>query len=133
MPRSHLGKNPKGHTSNPEFARSDLQKMRYLAFHLHLNYNCNMKKRHLIKTKYGDFQVSIWYDKSDKTYLVETVGFDKTMTFGASIAEAKRMAKELIELLAECALKDGNVVVDSTMRVVGKKVKPESVLQLKHA
>ena len=92
-----------------------------------------MKKKHLIKTKYGDFQASIWYDKSDKTYLVETVGFDKTMTFGASLAEAKRMAKELIELLAECALEEGNVVVDSTMRVAGKRIKPESVLQLQHA
>lgn len=92
-----------------------------------------MKKKYLINTKYGDFQVSIWYDKSDKVYLVETFGFDKTMTFGASIAEAKRMAKELIELLAECALEEGNVVVDSAMRVVGKKIKPESVLQLQHA
>ena len=107
--------------------------MQYLAFHLPLDYNCDMKKKYLIKTKYGDFQVSIWYDKSDKAYLVETVGFDKTMTFGASLAEAKRMAKELIELLVECAMDDGNVVVDSMMRVVGKKIKPESVLQLQHA
>ena len=107
--------------------------MQYLAFHLYLGYHGVMKKKYLIKTKYGDFQVSIWYDKSDKSYLVETVGFDKTMTFGASVAEAKRMAKELIELLVECALDDGNVVVDSMMRVVGKKVKPESVLQLQHA
>ena len=92
-----------------------------------------MKKKYLIKTKYGDFQVSIWYDKNDRSYLVETVGFDRTMTFGVSIAEAKRIAKELIELLVECALEDGNVVVDSTMRVVGRKIKPESVLQLQHA
>ena len=92
-----------------------------------------MKKKYLIKTKYGDFQVAIWYDKSDKSYLVETVGFDKTMTFGASLAEAKRMAKELIELLVECALEEGNIVVDSAMRVAGRKIKPESVLQLQHA
>lgn len=92
-----------------------------------------VKKKYLIKTKYGDFQVLIWYDKNDKSYLVETVGFDRTMTFGVSIAEAKRMAKELIELLVECALEDGNVVVDSTMRVVGRKIKPESVLQLQRA
>ena len=92
-----------------------------------------MKKKHLIKTKYGDFQVAIWYDKSDKSYLVETVGFDKTMTFGASLAEAKRMAKELIELLVECALEEGNIVVDSAMRVAGRKIKPESVLQLQRA
>ena len=107
--------------------------MQYLAFHLYLGYHGVMKKKYLIKTKYGDFQVSIWYDKSDKSYLVETVGFDKTMTFGASVAEAKCMAKELIELLVECALEEGNIVVDSAMRVAGRKIKPESVLQLQRA
>lgn len=92
-----------------------------------------MKKQYSIKTKYGMFRVSIWYDKSDKAYLVETIGFDKTMTFGRSLAEARRMAQELIELLVESALHEGNIVVDSTMRVIGRKVKPESVLQLQHA
>ena len=92
-----------------------------------------MKKQYPIKTKYGTFRASIWYDKSDKAYLVETIGFDKTMTFGRTLAEAKHMAQELIELLVESALQDGNIVVDSAMRVIGRRIKPESVLQLQHA
>lgn len=92
-----------------------------------------MKKEHSIKTKYGSFQVSIWYDKRDKAYLVETIGFDKTMTFGKSLADAKHMAKDLIELLVEVALDEGNIVVDSAMRVIGRRIRPQSVLQLQHA
>lgn len=92
-----------------------------------------MKKKYHIKTKYGVFQVSIWYDKRDKAFLVETVGFDKTATFGRTLAEAKKMAKELIELLVESVLDEGNIVVDSMMHVVGKKLKPESILQLQRA
>jgi predicted RNase H-like HicB family nuclease len=92
-----------------------------------------MKKNHLIRTKYGSFQVSIWYDKRDKAYLVETHGFDKTMTFGRSIMDAKHMARDLIEMLVESAMDEGNIVIDSAMRVIGRKVRPESVLQLQHA
>ena len=92
-----------------------------------------MKKKYSIKTEYGPFQAVIWYDKRDKAYLAEAVAFDRTMTYGKSLAEAKRMAKELIELLVESTVDEGNAVVDSNMRVVGKKIKPESVLQLQHA
>ena len=96
-------------------------------------YSVPMKKKHFIQTKYGNFQVSIWYDKRDTAYLVETVGFDKTMTFGRSLAEAKRMAKDLLELLVECEHDAGRAVVDSAMRITGKGVKPGSVLELQHA
>ena len=82
------------------------------------------KKTHTIQTKYGDFSVQIWYDPRDKAYLVETKGFDRTMTFGATITEAKRMAKELIELLVESAMDEGKVVVDEKMRILGQRVKP---------
>ena len=92
-----------------------------------------MKKKYTIKTEYGSFQALIWYDKLDKAYLVEAVAFDRTMTYGKSLTVAKRMAKELIELLVESTVEEGNAVVDSNMRVVGKKIKPESVLQLQHA
>ena len=105
----------------------------FVALQLRRGYNCSMKKKYSIKTEYGAFQAAIWYDKRDSTYLVETIGFDRTMTFGKSLAEAKRMAKELIELLVESTMDEGNAVVDSNMRVVGKKIKPESILQLQHA
>ncbi len=101
--------------------------------HARSEYPDGMKDNHLIRTKYGSFQVSIWYDKRDKTYLVETHGFDKTMTFGASLMDAKRMAKDLIELLVESAMDEGNIVINRAMRAIGRKVRPESVLQLQHA
>ncbi|MBI5469808.1 hypothetical protein HY968_00595 [Candidatus Kaiserbacteria bacterium] len=63
-----------------------------------------MKKKYAIKTKYGTFEAKIWYDKSDKVHLVETTGFNKTMTHGDSLAHAKAMAAELIELLVECEM-----------------------------
>jgi len=92
-----------------------------------------MKKKHAIQTKYGNFDVAIWYDKLDKAYLVETVGFNKTMTFGRSLSEAKRMAKDLLELLVECEHDAGRAVVDTKMHITGKGVKPGSILELQHA
>ena len=79
-----------------------------------------MKKTYLIKTKYGNFNVSIWYDKSDKLYLVEVPTFDKTMTQGSTPAEAKRMAQDLIELLCEVAFDDHKLVIDDERRVVAR-------------
>ena len=90
------------------------------------------KKRFSIKTDYGIFQAVIWYEKSDKAYLVETIAFDRTMTQGKTLAEAKHRAKELIELCVESTVEDGNAVVDSEMKIIGKKIKPESVLHLQH-
>ena len=85
------------------------------------------RKLHTIKTKYGDFSANIWYDAKDKAYLVETKGFDRTMTFGSTMAEAKKRAVELIELLVECALNEGNIVIDEKMRVIGQNIKPGSL------
>jgi len=79
-----------------------------------------MKKKYLIKTKYGDFQALIWLDRSDKLYLVEVPSFDKTMTQGSTLADAKYMAKDLIELLCEVAFEDGKVVIDNEGHISGK-------------
>ena len=92
-----------------------------------------MKKKYPIKTKYGTFEAKIWFDKSDKAYLVETVGFDKTATFGETFAHAKRMAQEVIELLIECEFDQGRAVVDTGMRISGRGIKPNSVLALQRA
>ena len=89
-----------------------------------------MKKVYPIKTEYGTFKAKIWFDKRDKAYLVETVGFDKSATCGNSLKHAKAMAKEVFELLCEEALDEGKAVVDSNMRIVGKGIKPDSVLTL---
>ncbi len=79
-----------------------------------------MKTKYLIKTKYGSFNVSIWYDRADKLYLVEVPSFDKTMTQGSTLADAKYMAKDLIELLCEVAFDDKKIVIDDRSMVVGK-------------
>ena len=76
-----------------------------------------MKKKYLIKTKHGNFNVNIWRDHADKLYLVEVPSFDKTMTQGSTVADAKYMAKDLIELLCEVAFDDGKVVVDDEHRI----------------
>ena len=79
-----------------------------------------MKKKYLIKTKYGDFKTSIWYDRGDKLFLVEVPSFDKTMTQGSTLANAKYMAKDLIELLCEVAFDDGKIVIDDEGKIAGR-------------
>ncbi len=79
-----------------------------------------MRKRYFIKTKYGEFLVNIWYDKADKLYLVEVPSFDKTMTQGSTLADAKYMARDLVELLCEVAFDDGKIVIDDRGMVASK-------------
>ena len=76
-----------------------------------------MKKKYLIKTKHGNFNANIWQDRADKLYLVEVPSFYKTMTQGSTLADAKYMAKDLIELLCEVAFDDGKVVVDDERHI----------------
>ena len=79
-----------------------------------------MKRKYIIKTRYGNFNVSIWYDRADKLYLVEVPSFDKTMTQGSTLADAKYMAKDVIELLCEVAFDDGKIVIDDRGMATGK-------------
>jgi len=108
-----------GHTSKFRIPKERPLKMQ-LAFHLPLDYNCDMKKKYLIKTKYGDFQALIWFDKKDRLYLVQVLSFDRSMTQGSSLGDAKRMAADLIELLCEEALDDGKVIIDDNRRVYAR-------------
>jgi len=64
--------------------------------------------------------VAIWYDRADKLFLVEVPSFDKTMTQGSTLSDAKYMAKDLIELLCEVAFDDDKVVIDDEGRVSGR-------------
>lgn len=80
-----------------------------------------MKKSYSVKTKYGIFQALIWQDKHNKLYLVEVPSFERAMTQGSTLAEAKRMAVDLINLLSLSAIEDeGKVVIDDTRHVYGK-------------
>ncbi len=62
------------------------------------------KKIFSIKTKDGDFKVSIWLDKRDNAYLVKGVTLPEVITFGRTLVEAKKMAREALELYCECAI-----------------------------
>lgn len=80
-----------------------------------------MKRKYLIKTKYGNFNAVIWRDISDdKMYLVEVPSFNKTMTQGTTLADAKYMAQDLIELLCEVAFDDGKVVIDDERHIFAR-------------
>lgn len=79
-----------------------------------------MKKKYLIKTKYGVFQVLIWFDTRDKVYIAQVPSFSQAMTQGSSISEAKRMAEDIIELLSEAAFDDGKAVIDDERSLYAK-------------
>ena len=86
-----------------------------------------MKKKYLINTDYGNFYANIWYDRQDKLYLVEVPSFDKTMTQGSTLSDAKYMARDLIELLCEVAFDDGKAVVDDRGQLHTKRKFPRLV------
>ena len=79
-----------------------------------------MKKKYLIKTKYGNFNAVIWRETAEKLYLVEVPSFNKTMTQGSTLADAKYMAQDLIELLCEVAFDDGKVVIDDERHMIAR-------------
>lgn len=78
------------------------------------------KKTFSIKTKDGDFKVSIWFDKSDSAYLVKGVTLPEVVTFGRTLNEAKKMAREALELYCECAIDEKKIVIDESRRAIGK-------------
>lgn len=73
-----------------------------------------------IQTKYGQFKVFIWRDKKKKVYLVKAADLPEVVTFGASLIEAKRMAKDAIEIYCESMMDVGKIIIDDSRRVVGK-------------
>ena len=79
-----------------------------------------MKKVYPIKTEYGTFKAKIWLDKRDKVYLVEVPSFAGNVTQGDSLADAKYMAGDLIKLLCEEALDEGNIIVDDLRRMFAR-------------
>jgi len=79
-----------------------------------------MKKVYQIKTKYGEYGAVIWHDSVDRAYLVRIPSLNNAATFGSSLADAKRMAEDLIELLCEVAFDKGKIVIDDERRVFGR-------------
>ncbi|MBI2087055.1 MAG: type II toxin-antitoxin system HicB family antitoxin [Candidatus Zambryskibacteria bacterium] len=88
-----------------------------------------MKKTYSIRTKYGDFKVNIWLNKSDNAYLVKGVSLPQVVTFGRTLVKAKKMAKEALELYCECVINENKIIIDDSRKVVGKLPKSR-IIQL---
>lgn len=78
------------------------------------------KQRFFLPTRRGVFEVVLRWDPRDKAYIVSVPSLPEIFTFGTSIAHARRMAKDAIELVCDSVLGDGNVVIDDKRRVVGR-------------
>ena len=78
------------------------------------------KKEYQIETKRGTYRVRIWLDKRDRAYLVQCLSLPEVATFGRTLAEAKRMAKDAIELYCDCVITENKLVIDDTGRAFGK-------------
>ncbi len=77
------------------------------------------KRAFAIKTKDGNFKVAIWLDKKDGVYLVKGITLPDVITFGRSLTDAKKMAREAIELYCACAIDDKKIVIDELRKVIG--------------
>lgn len=80
------------------------------------------KEKYLIKTKYGEYYVLIWFGVREKVYFVSIPAFPGVLTEARSIAEAKKYAVDVIELQCLAAIDEGKLVVDDTKRIYGKRV-----------
>lgn len=78
------------------------------------------KETYSILTKYGTFSATIWHEKKEKLFLVELPDFDHAMTQGTTLVEARRMAKDLLEILCESAFDDGKAVIDNKRRFAAR-------------
>lgn len=72
-----------------------------------------------ISTKRGTYKAVFKWDKRDKAYIVSVPSLPDVFTFGKNLQDAKRMAKDAIELYCECLIDEGKIVIDDERRVVG--------------
>jgi len=78
------------------------------------------KREFLIKTDKGVYKAVIWRDKKDRVFLVKVPSLPGVVTYGETLAEAKKMAKDAMELHCECEIDEGNLIIDDTGRAIGK-------------
>lgn len=86
-----------------------------------------MKSKHLIETRYGSFYATIAYSARDKVYFVSISAFPGVLTEARSLSEARKFAKEVIELQCLAALDDEKIVIDDTRQVYGRFVRAGAV------
>lgn len=80
-----------------------------------------MKERFSVRTKYGEFQAIVEHSKRDKVYFVSAPAFPGILTEAHTIPEAKKYAREIIELQCLAAFDGGKVVIDDTNHVYGSR------------
>ena len=78
------------------------------------------KQEYHIVTKHGAYRVHMWWDAKDKAYLVKVPSLPNVVTFGKTLIDVKRMAKDAIELYCSCMIDDDKIIIDDERRVFGK-------------
>jgi len=78
------------------------------------------ERQYLIETKYGSFYAVIVIIKKDKIFRVTVAAFPDVMTEARTLSEAKRYAREIIELQCVAALEDKKLVIDDLRQAHGK-------------
>ncbi|MBI2639467.1 MAG: type II toxin-antitoxin system HicB family antitoxin [Candidatus Sungbacteria bacterium] len=78
------------------------------------------KREFTIQTRNGTYKVLIWRDAKEGVYLVKGISLPEVATFGKTLTEAKKMAKDAIEIYCDCVIEDGKIVVDETRKAVGR-------------
>ncbi len=87
------------------------------------------KKQFVIHTRHGSYRAQIWRDEKSGTYGAEVAGFpEEVATFGTSLADAKRMIKDAIELHCDCLIGERKLVLDDTGHVAGRIPKSRVVV-----
>lgn len=90
-------------------------------------YTINMalpKKQFIIHTRHGSYRARIWRDQKSGTYGAEVHGFpEEVLTFGTSLADAKCMVKDAIELHCDCLIDERKLIVDDMGRISGRMPK----------
>lgn len=84
----------------------------------------------LIETKYGSFYAKITYSTRERVYFITIPTFPGVMTEARTLSEAKRYAKEVIELQCRAALDENKIVIDDTRHAYGKLARSGSLTVL---
>lgn len=82
--------------------------------------NKTKKQKISIDTKKGRYTCILRWDAKDKAYLVSVPSLPEVFTFGRTLAEAKRMAKDAIELYCECLIDEGKIIIDDQRKAIGQ-------------
>ena len=78
------------------------------------------KKIFAIATRHGVYSAWIVRDTKSRTYRAQARDLPGVLTFGTSVADAKRMVKDAIELHCDCLIDRHKLVVDDTGKVAGR-------------